>query len=253
VKAWSGGAVIVTGGSRGIGAEIVRLLAQRGVPVCINHRDSATEAESLASEVRSLGGKACVVQADVGSEADVLRLFTAAEQELGALWGLVNNAGYVGLAGRRVDEAQVAVLEQSFRVNVIGPMICAREALLRISPRHGGQGGRIVNISSIASRTGSPNDFVDYAASKAALNTFTLGLAREVAMEGVQVNGVSPGIADTEINARAGAPERKDRLAAMVPMKRPARPAEVAEVTVWLLLDAPDYLHGTTVDVGGGL
>lgn len=253
MTSWNRGAVIVTGGSRGIGAAIVRCLGRRSIPVCINHRDSGAAAEQLRAELESWGASAAVVQADIGVEADIIRLFRETEEKLGRLWGLVNNAGYVGRVGRRVEDADARVLERTFRVNIIGPMLCAREALRRISTKYGGQGGRIVNVSSIATRTGSPNDWVDYAASKAALDTFTIGLAREVAMDGVRVNGVSPGPVDSEIHARAGAPERVERFASVAPMKRVARPEEIAEVVAWLLTDAPDYVHGTTIDVAGGL
>ncbi|MCP1336998.1 SDR family oxidoreductase [Futiania mangrovi] len=253
MSGWSKGAVVVTGGSRGIGAAIVRGLAARGVPVCINHRDSAADAERLRIEAEAMGAEASVIKADIGSEADIVALFEEAQQRHGRLWGLVNNAGFVGQAGRRVDEADARVLEASFRVNAIGPILCTREMLRRISTRHGGLGGRIVNISSIAKRTGSPNDWVDYAASKGALDTFTLGVAREVATEGVQVNGVAPGLVATEIHARAGAPDRIERMSAAVPMKRAGTPEDIADVAIWLLLEAPDYVHGTTIDVAGGV
>lgn len=247
------GAVVVTGGSRGIGAEIVRALAARGVAVCINHRDSAREAEALAAELAADGADVSVVRADMALEGDIVSLFRAAEARHGRLSGLVNNAGYVGQSGRRVDECEAAVITQSFVVNAVAPFLCAREFLRRASRRQGGQGGRIVNISSIAKRTGSANDWVDYAASKAALDTFTLGLAKEVATEGVTVNGVAPGVVDTEIHARAGSPERLQRMAGLAPMKRVGRPDEIAATAVWLLMDAPEYMTGVTIDVAGGL
>jgi NAD(P)-dependent dehydrogenase (short-subunit alcohol dehydrogenase family) len=250
---WSKGAIVVTGGSRGIGAQIARRLAARGVPVCVNHRDSAAEAEALAVEISKARGEASVVRADMGEEADIVALFAEAERRHGKLYGLVNNAGYVGRAGRRVDAAEADVLRRSFAVNVIAPFLCARELLRRVSTKHGGDGGRIVNVSSIAKRTGSPNDWVDYAASKAALDAFTLGLGREVATEGVSVNGVAPGIVDTEIHARSGDPGRIARLSAAVPMKRVGSADDIATTVEWLLLDAPDYIQSTTIDVAGGL
>lgn len=249
----AGGCAIVTGGSRGIGAEIVRHLGRRGIPVCINHRDSAREAQALASELSELECKSLVVQADVSDEAEVRRLFEECRTGLGPIWGLVNNAGFVGAAGRRIDTVDVATLRSSFEVNVIGPMLCAREAVKFMSTAHGGTGGRIVNVSSVAARTGSPNDWVDYAASKAALDAFTLGFGREVVKENVRVNGVAPGGVETEIHARAGAPDRLQRIAAATPIGRAARAEEIAEVVVWVLLDAPDYMTATTIDVAGGL
>lgn len=245
--------VIVTGGSRGIGAAIARSLAARAVPVCLNYASRADEARALAEELTAGGARAIAVQADMADPAAIERLFQIAEQELGPLGGLVNNAAYVGQAGRRVASVDVATLRRTFDVNVIGPMLCAQQALRRLSTAQGGQGGRIVNVSSIASRTGSPNDWVDYAASKAALDTFCLGLAREVAREGVQVTGVAPGLVATQLHAEAGAPERISRLMQATPMGRAAEPGEIAEVVVWALLDAPDYLTGTTIDVAGGL
>lgn len=253
MSAVAGGAVVVTGGSRGIGAAIVRGLVARGIAVCIDHRDSAAEAEALAAELAAAGGDVSVVRADMASEAEIVALFRTAEERHGRLSGLVNNACFLGRSGRRVDEADGDVLRRSFLVNAVGPMLCAREFLRRASTRHGGSGGRIVNVSSIAARTGSPNDWVDYAATKAALDTFTLGLAREVATEGVNVSGVAPGIVETELHARAGAPDRLERFGSAVPMKRTGRAEEIAEVAVWLLLDAPDYVQGETIDVAGGL
>lgn len=247
------GCVVVTGASRGIGAEIACGLAFRGVAVCINHRNSPNEAEALATQLRTAGASCAVVQADVADEAAVERLFAEAEAALGPIGGLVNNAGFVGQAGRRIDTIDIDTLRKSFEVNAIGPILCARAALKRISTRHGGKGGRIVNISSIAARVGSANDWVDYAASKGALDSFTLGLGREVAKEGVRVNGVAPGGVETEIHARAGAPDRLQRIAQATPIGRAARAEEIAQVALWLLLDAPDYVNATTIDVAGGL
>ena len=246
-------AVIVTGGSRGIGAEIVRMLAARNIPVCFNYVTRPDEAQALAEELKAEGQRFCMMQADVSDPQSVKHMFEQAEQNLGQLGGLVNNAGFVGMAGRRIDTVDIDTLRKTFDVNVIGPIVCAKEALARLSTKHGGLGGRIINVSSIAARTGSPNDWVDYAASKAALDTFTLGLAREVAKEGIQVTGVSPGGVATNLHALAGAPERIERLATVTPMGRAAYPQEIAQVVVWALLDAPDYLTGTTIDVAGGL
>lgn len=248
------GAVLVTGGSRGMGAEIARRLARRGVPVAINHSASVAAAQGVCAEIRAHGGQAIALQADLADPAAITGMFAALDAGLNApLWGLVNNAAYTGQARRRVDQAEAEVLQRTFAVNAIAPFLCAREALARMSRRVGGGGGRIVNVSSIGARTGSAGDFVDYAASKAALDTFTLGLAREVATEGVQVNGVAPGLVDTEIHARAGDAGRLVRIGAAVPVGRPGTAAEIADVVVWLLLDAPDYLHGATIPVSGGL
>ena len=246
-------AVIVTGGSRGIGADIVRILAARDIPVCFNYVTRPDEAHALAQELKTKGHRFCMVQTDVADPESVKHMFEQADQQLGQLRGLVNNAGFVGMAGRRIDTLDIETLRKTFNVNVIGPIVCAQEALKRLSTTHGGPGGRIINVSSIAARTGSPNDWVDYAASKAALDTFTLGLAREVAKEGIQVTGVSPGGVSTNLHAIAGAPERIERMAKAIPMGRAAYPKEIADVVVWALLDAPDYLTGTTIDVAGGL
>lgn len=252
-RARSRRAVVVTGGSRGIGAAIARALAGRGTPVCLNYGTRGEAAQALAAELVAGGARCVAVQADIGDPAAIEGLFEVAERELGPLGGLVNNAAFLGQAGRRVDTVDVATLRRTFDVNVIGPMLCSQQALRRFSTARGGLGGRIVNVSSIASRTGSPNDWVDYAASKAALNTFTLGLAREVAREGVQVVGVAPGVVATGLHADAGAPGRIERLKDSTPMGRAAEAGEIADVVAWALLDAPDYLTGTTIEVAGGL
>jgi len=245
--------VIVTGGSQGIGAAIVRELARRSVPVCLNYNSSAEAAEKLAKELRSEGADVSAVRADMNREEDIQALFATAEERHGRPGALVNNAGYVGKAGRLVEEAEAAVLHQTMSVNVVAPFLCARELLRHILPRNGGDGGRIVNISSIAARTGSPRDWVDYAASKAALDAFTIGLAKEVGAEKVRVNGIAPGIISTEIHQKAGAPDRLERFAQAVPLKRIGTAEEVADLAAWLLLDAPDYVTGTTIEIGGGL
>jgi len=242
---------LITGGSRGIGAATARLCAQRGHALAINYAHDADAAQALVGELRAQGATAFALQADVSREADVLRLFAAVDAQLGPLTGLVNNAGVVDLA-QRVDAMSGERLARMFGVNVIGAFLCAREALKRMSTRHNGRGGAIVNVGSAASRLGSPAQYVDYAASKGAIDTFTVGLAREVAAEGVRVNAVRPGIIDTEIHASGGQPERARELAPLVPMQRAGRAQEVAEAIVWLLSDAASYTTGALLDVSGG-
>jgi NAD(P)-dependent dehydrogenase (short-subunit alcohol dehydrogenase family) len=242
---------LITGGSRGIGAASARLCARRGHSLAINFAHDGSAAQALVSELRAQGATAVAVQADVSREADVLRLFDAVDAQLGPLTGLVNNAGIVDVA-QRVDAMSGQRLARMFGVNVIGAFLCAREALKRMSTRHNGHGGAIVNVSSAASRLGSPAQYVDYAASKGAIDTFTIGLAREVAGEGVRVNAVRPGIIDTEIHASGGQPERARELAPHVPMQRAGRAEEVAEAIVWLLSDAASYTTGALLDVSGG-
>lgn len=202
-------------------------------------------------EIVSAGGLACAIQADIGREQDVVRLFGTAARELGPVTGLVNSAGVVG-GLMRVENVTATALEEVFRVNVIGTILCCREAVRRMSTAHGGSGGSIVNVSSIASRIGGAGEWVHYAASKGAVDSFTLGLAREVAAEGIRVNAVSPGIVATELHAKAGAPDRLERLAPGIPMKRPGTPNEVAQTILWLLSDAPAYLTGSILEIGGG-
>ncbi|MCE2689209.1 MAG: SDR family oxidoreductase [Rubrivivax sp.] len=243
--------LLVTGGSRGIGAATSVRAARAGWDVAINYTRDATAAEAVAAEVRALGRRAMVVQADVAEEAQVLAMFAAVDASWGRVTGLVNNAGVVDLPAR-VDEMSIQRLQRMWAVNITGSFLCAREALKRMSRRHGGPGGAIVNLSSAAARLGSPNQYVDYAASKGAIDTFTLGLAREVAAEGVRVNGVRPGIIDTDIHASGGQPDRAAQLAPSVPLQRAGTSEEVAAAIVWLLSDEASYATGTTIDVTGG-
>ena len=246
------GIALITGASRGIGAATARLLASRGYAVCVNHRDSAAEADAIVAEIARSGGPAIAVQANMAREADIVALFETVDRELGPITALVNNAGYTGPNGRRVVDQDADILDQVLRVNVAGPFLCAREAVRRMSTARGGAGGRIVNVSSTAAGRGSPNDWVDYAASKAAIDTFTKGLALEVADEGIRVNALAPGLVDTEIHARAGAPDRVAALAERIPVKRAGTADEIAQGIAWLICDAPDYLTGAILPVGGG-
>jgi NAD(P)-dependent dehydrogenase (short-subunit alcohol dehydrogenase family) len=249
--------LLVTGASRGIGAATALHAARAGWDIAVNYTRDEAAAESVASGVRAAGRRALVLQADVADEAQVLAMFATLDRlaredgDGAALHGLVNNAGIVDVAAR-VDEMSGARLQRMFAVNVLGSMLCAREALRRLSTRHGGPGGAIVNLSSAAARLGAPGQYVDYAAAKAAIDTFTLGLAREVAAEGVRVNAVRPGIIDTDIHASGGQPDRAARLAPTVPMQRSGTAAEVAAAIVWLLSDEASYVTGSMLDVAGG-
>jgi len=243
--------LLITGGSRGIGAACAVLAAHQGWDVAVNYARDAGAAETVAAKVRSAGRRAIVVQADVADEAQVLAMFAAVDRELGPLAGLVNNAGVVDVAAR-VDEMSVARWQRMFGINVIGSLICAREAVRRMSTQHGGRGGAIVNLSSAAAKLGSPGQYVDYAAAKGAIDSFTLGLAREVAAEGIRVNAVRPGIIETEIHASGGLPERAAQLAPQVPMRRAGSADEVAQAVLWLLSDAASYTTGAVLDSTGG-
>lgn len=245
------GTLIVTGGSRGIGAAIARLAGERGYAVAVNFATGEAEARSLVEEITSAGAPAHAVQADVSREGDVVRLFETAERELGAIRALVNNAAITG-GFSRVESVSAKTLAQVMAVNVTGAFLCAREAVRRMSTRRGGNGGAIVNISSRAARIGSAGEWVHYAASKGAIDSLTIGLAREVATEGIRVNAIAPGLVDTGLHAANGAPERLDRLVATIPMQRPGSAREVAEGVFWLLSPAASYTTGAILEIGGG-
>lgn len=243
--------LLITGGGRGIGAATALLAAQRAFAVAVNYASNSLAADEVVRTIRAGGGTAIAVQADVGDEAQVLAMFEKVDAKLGRLTALVNNAGVVDVQAR-VDEMSVARLERMFRINVIGSFVCAREAVRRMSTKHGGNGGAIVNVSSAASRLGSPGLYVDYAASKGAIDTFTAGLAKEVADEGIRVNAVRPGLIETDIHASGGMPERAAMLAPTVPMKRIGTPEEIAGAIVWLLSPEASYTTAALLDVTGG-
>jgi NAD(P)-dependent dehydrogenase (short-subunit alcohol dehydrogenase family) len=240
--------MVITGGARGIGAATATLAAAQGYAVCVNYAKQRAAAEEVVTAIRAAGGNAAAVQADVAVEADVVRLFAETDKALGRVTALVNNAGILQRQ-MRVDEMNAARIERVFAVNVTGSFLCAREAVKRMSTKHGGAGGAIVNVSSRASRLGSPGEYVDYAASKAAVDTLTIGLARE---EGIRVNAVVPGIIDTEIHASGGEPGRIDRVKGSIPMRRGGTAEEVAKAILWLLSDDASYTTGAFVDVSGG-
>jgi len=242
--------VLVTGGSRGIGAAAAWLCAQRGWAVAVNFTSDAAAAQAVVARIRAAGGSALAVQADVADEAQVLAMFAIVDRELPPLFGLVNNAGVVDMPSR-VDVMTVPRLQRMFAINVFGTFMCSREAVKRLSSRHGGAGGAIVNLSSVAARLGAPGQYVDYAAAKGAIDSFTVGLAKEVALEGIRVNAVRPGIIATDIHASGGQPDRAAEMAPMVPMQRAGSAEEVAEAIVWLLSDASSYTTGATIDVSG--
>ena len=243
--------LIVTGASRGIGAAVARLAGARGYAVAVNYARDAVAANAVVAAIRAAGGRAVAIQADVAHEADVLRLFAAAEDALGPLTALVNNAGITGGIAR-VEDVTAEAITRALAVNVTGSMLCAREAVRRMSTRRGGAGGAIVNLSSLAARTGGSGEWVHYAATKGAINSFTLGLAREVGDEGIRVNAVAPGLIETELHAAAGVPDRPARMAPSVPMRRAGTPDEPAEAVLWLLSPAAAYVTGTIIEVGGG-
>lgn len=243
--------ILVTGGSRGIGAATARLAAQRGYAVGINYLHNESVAQALAESICQTGGRAIALQADVAVEAEVMRLFEQLDATLGPVMALVNNAGILEQQ-LRVEAMDVARWQRVFATNVIGAFVCAREAVRRMSTKHGGRGGAIVNVSSRAAVLGGANEYVDYAASKGALDSFTVGLAHEVATEGIRVNAARPGVIYTDIHARGGEPQRVERVKAAVPMKRGGQPEEVAEAILWLLSEEASFVTGTFLDVSGG-
>lgn len=243
--------LLVTGGSRGIGAATALLAAGRGYAVAVNYTAHAAAAEDVVRRILGTGGRAVAIQADVAQEDQVLAMFERIDRELGRLTALVNNAGVVDVPAR-LDEMSVARLKRMFDINVIGAMVCAREAVRRMSTRHGGSGGAIVNVSSAAARMGAPGQYLDYAAAKGAIDTLTIGLAKEVAAEGIRVNAVRPGLIETEIHASGGLPDRVRDLAHQVPMKRGGSAEEVAEAILWLLSPQASYTTMSLLDVSGG-
>ncbi len=243
--------VIVTGASRGIGASTARLAAKAGYAVCLNYLRNRDAAEAVAADVRKAGAKAMAVQADVAEEGDVVRMFEECDRTLGRLTGLVNNAGILE-HHMRLEDMDAARWKRVLDANVVGSFLCAREAVRRMSTKRGGSGGSIVNVSSAAARIGSPDEYIDYAASKGAVDTMTLGLAKEVATEGIRVNAVRPGPIHTDIHASGGEPNRIERVKSAVPMQRGGDPDEVAHAILWLLSDEASYTTGALLDVAGG-
>ncbi|MFZ6047147.1 SDR family oxidoreductase [Pseudomonas sp. CR3202] len=243
--------MLITGASRGIGAATARLAAQRGYALVINYRQQREAAQALVREIEAAGGRALALGADVGDEAQVLAMFERLDREFGRLDVLVNNAGMLERQ-MRLEDMDAARFERVLRANVIGSFLCAREAIKRMSTRHGGQGGAIVNLSSIAARIGAPNEYIDYAAAKGAVDSMTLGLAKELAAEGIRVNAVRPGVIRTEIHASGGEPDRVERVRQAVPMGRGGEAEEVASAILWLASEEASYTSGALLDVGGG-
>ena len=243
--------ILITGASRGIGADTALLAARAGYAVAVNYSANSLAADEVVRQIRQHGGSAIRVQADVAEESQVLAMFEKVDTKLGRLTALVNNAGVVDQKAR-VDGMSVARLKRMFDINVIGTMVCAREAVKRMSTLYGGAGGAIVNVSSVAARLGAPGQYVDYAAAKGAVDVFTLGLAKEVATEGIRVNAVRPGIIETDIHASGGLPDRARQMAPQVPMQRAGTAEEVARSILWLLSDESSYTTGALLDIGGG-
>ncbi len=248
----NGKIAIVTGSSRGIGAETAKLLARNGYAVCINYLSNATAAETVRSAIEAEGGRCVVVQGDVSSPDDVVRLFETVDRELGPVSVLVNNAAIL-MTQCRLEEITPERFSEVLRSNVLSCFLCCREAVKRMSTRYGGSGGAIINVSSMAARTGSPNEYVDYAASKGAVDTLTRGLALEVAAEGIRVNAVRPGLIHTEMHAAGGEPGRVDRLKARIPMQRGGEAAEIAQAILWLASEQSSFVTGSFIDASGGL
>jgi NAD(P)-dependent dehydrogenase (short-subunit alcohol dehydrogenase family) len=245
------GTLIVTGASRGIGAAIAKLASARGYAVAVNFSTGESEAKTVVSSIIADGGRALAIHADISSEDQIIDLFQIAERELGPIKTLVNNAGITG-GFARVEDVTAKAIEKTFAVNVTGAMLCAREAVRRMSTSREGSGGAIVNISSRAAHTGSPGEWVHYAASKGAIDSFTIGLAREVAREGIRVNAVAPGLTETDLHAASGEPGRLQRLMPSIPMRRAGLPDEIAEGVLWLLSPAASYVTGAILEIGGG-
>ena len=242
---------LITGGSRGIGAATARLLATRGYDLCISYREREETALALLAELRALGASAIAVRADISSETDIETLFATIDHKFGRLDGLVNNAGIL-LPQMRAESMTAERINKILQTNVTGTLLCCREAIRRMSTRHSGSGGAIVNVSSGAALTGSPNEYIDYAASKGAVDSLTIGLAREIAREGIRVNGVRPGPIHTEMHADGGEPDRIERVRAKIPLGRGGQPEEVAAAIAWLLSDEASFTTGSFVDVTGG-